>query len=184
MPAGTWVDWWTGDVFGGTADIDAPNPVDQPPVFRAAGAIVPMLPPGLDTLVESASPDAVDPADPLGPHRVRIVPPAEGETASWDAGCAASLPAAAYTGVATRVSVSTGTDCVDVSAETTTADPKLVLELDWRVMSADAPSRVEPASWTEAPDVETVLDGCEGCWFYDDTTGKVYASPVPERVCR
>jgi hypothetical protein len=60
-----------------------------------------------------------------------------------------------------------------------------VLELDWQAVSASAPSRVEGASaYAEAASIEGVLSGCGGCWFHDDATGKVYASPVPLRVCR
>ncbi|MBI5499499.1 MAG: glycoside hydrolase family 31 protein [Deltaproteobacteria bacterium] len=183
LPAGTWVDWWTGDVHAGPTDIDAPNPVDAAPVFLAAGAIVPMLPAELDTMVETGAADTVDPGDAAGPHRLRIVP-AIGEETTWDITAVPEDLRSGFAGVVAEARVQTRDDCVSLNVTRRDEGAAVVLELDWQVVSPEAPGRVEGVSFVEAPDVETVLDGCDGCWFHDGTTGKVFASPVPARVCR
>jgi alpha-glucosidase len=42
LPAGTWIHYWTGKSFTGTASVSAP--IDQVPLFVKAGSIIPMGP--------------------------------------------------------------------------------------------------------------------------------------------
>lgn len=45
LPAGKWVDWWTGAVYDGPANIRVHAPLDTLPLFVRAGAIIPMIAP-------------------------------------------------------------------------------------------------------------------------------------------
>ena len=44
LPAGIWMDWWTGEVYAGGKSFSYPAPLDRLPLFVKAGAIVPMQP--------------------------------------------------------------------------------------------------------------------------------------------
>lgn len=49
LPKGTWVDYWTGKVYEGSATLDGhAAPLDRLPLFVKAGAIVPMWPDGIN----------------------------------------------------------------------------------------------------------------------------------------
>jgi hypothetical protein len=184
LPAGTWVDWWTGDVRSGPADIDVANAPGAIPVFLAAGAIVPLLSADVDTMLESTDAATVSASHRAGPDLVRVVPPAPGDTVVWHVGGSSPGQCPGYVGALQSLEVSADADCLTMTTAAAVA-PALVLELDWQASSASAPSRVEGASaYAEAASIEGVLGGCGGCWFHDDATGKVYASPVPLRVCR
>jgi alpha-D-xyloside xylohydrolase len=53
LPSGeTWVNWWSGEVLQGGRYVEVDAPMDQIPLFVRAGALIPMLPPDVDTLVE------------------------------------------------------------------------------------------------------------------------------------
>jgi hypothetical protein len=72
-------------------------------------------------------------------------------------------------------------DCLTLEVAST--DPAPRLELDWQAADAAAPASVP--GFTEAATVEDVLGGsCVDCWFHDAATGKLFATPVPERICR
>jgi alpha-D-xyloside xylohydrolase len=67
LPAGSWVDFWTGEVIAGGGTITVDAPLEKLPLFLAAGGIVPMLRPSIATLrpVKDASVDsyATDPGE-------------------------------------------------------------------------------------------------------------------------
>ncbi len=44
LPPGTWLDYWTDEVYAGGREISVPTPLDQMPLFVKAGSIVPMQP--------------------------------------------------------------------------------------------------------------------------------------------
>ena len=56
LPPGQWVSWWSDQLQTGPADVTVPAPLGQPPLFARAGGLVPMLPPGIDTLVDATEP--------------------------------------------------------------------------------------------------------------------------------
>jgi alpha-D-xyloside xylohydrolase len=61
LPAGSWIDWWTGDVLQGTgASVTVDAPLGTLPLFLHAGSIVPMLRPTIATLYSTTTPDTVD----------------------------------------------------------------------------------------------------------------------------
>ncbi|MEO8876504.1 MAG: TIM-barrel domain-containing protein, partial [Polyangiaceae bacterium] len=59
VPAGTWFSWWDGSRVDGPTTITSPAPLGQPPLFVKAGAIVPTLQDGIDTLFPANDPSTV-----------------------------------------------------------------------------------------------------------------------------
>ncbi|NIV29741.1 MAG: hypothetical protein GWN58_09615, partial [Anaerolineae bacterium] len=53
LPKGEWVNWWDGERYRGPGRVTIPAPLTQIPLLARAGAVIPMLPPNVDTLVES-----------------------------------------------------------------------------------------------------------------------------------
>src|SRR6185369_3420176 len=52
LPPGRWVHWFTGTAYdGGDAPITVDAPLGAPPVFVRQGALIPLLPDDVDTLV-------------------------------------------------------------------------------------------------------------------------------------
>ncbi len=60
LPAGRWIDWWTGAVQAGGGTIMADAPLGTLPLFLQEGGIVPMLRPTIDTLRPTTEPDTID----------------------------------------------------------------------------------------------------------------------------
>ncbi|MEB3198615.1 MAG: TIM-barrel domain-containing protein [Candidatus Sericytochromatia bacterium] len=56
LPEGSWYDWWSGRRVSGGQWLRVPAPLDALPVFARAGAILPLLPPGIMTTLPSADP--------------------------------------------------------------------------------------------------------------------------------
>jgi alpha-glucosidase (family GH31 glycosyl hydrolase) len=59
VPPGVWFPWWGGASVKGPATFTAQAPIGQPPLYALAGTILPMLAPGIDTLVASSDPSTV-----------------------------------------------------------------------------------------------------------------------------
>jgi alpha-D-xyloside xylohydrolase len=55
LPAGQWVDFWTGAIFEGAREIVAEAPLDRIPVYARAGALLPMAA-DFETLVSTVEP--------------------------------------------------------------------------------------------------------------------------------
>ena len=74
FPPGTWIDWWTGDIYNGgtTQTVDAP--LDTLPLYIAAGGIVPMLRDTIDTLAPVTDPTIDSFASSPGMLTVRLTP--------------------------------------------------------------------------------------------------------------
>jgi alpha-D-xyloside xylohydrolase len=60
LPAGSWIDWWTGAVVAGGATVTAEAPLGTLPLYLAEGGIVPMLRPTIATLRPVADPTTID----------------------------------------------------------------------------------------------------------------------------
>lgn len=56
LPAGTWIDWWTGEAVEGPVDFTVAAPLDTLPLYLRAGGIVPMLRPTVMTLSPATDP--------------------------------------------------------------------------------------------------------------------------------
>jgi alpha-glucosidase (family GH31 glycosyl hydrolase) len=59
LPPGAWFPWWGGAVVTGPTTLTVQAPIGQPPFYVLAGSLLPMLPPGIDTLVASNDPSTV-----------------------------------------------------------------------------------------------------------------------------
>jgi alpha-glucosidase (family GH31 glycosyl hydrolase) len=59
LPPGAWVHWWSDQLFVGPAEVTVDAPLGSPPLFARAGGLVPMLPSGIDTLVDATAPGVV-----------------------------------------------------------------------------------------------------------------------------
>ena len=55
LPPGKWFGWWDGSMTSGPASITASAPIGQPPLYVAAGSLLPTLPAGIDTLVPATT---------------------------------------------------------------------------------------------------------------------------------
>jgi alpha-D-xyloside xylohydrolase len=51
LPAGEWVDYWSRERHAGPRTLEVAAPLDEIPLFVRAGAILPLLPEGVETLV-------------------------------------------------------------------------------------------------------------------------------------
>lgn len=78
IPPGKWISWWDASIHDGPRDEDVAAPLGQPPLFARAGAVVPMFPDGIDTLVDATEPGVVT----LAARR------AEAEARAWVMGAA------------------------------------------------------------------------------------------------
>jgi alpha-glucosidase len=56
LPQGDWVSWWSGERYRGPGRITVPAPLLQIPILVRAGAVIPLLPPDVDTLAEASDP--------------------------------------------------------------------------------------------------------------------------------
>ncbi|MFN0010264.1 MAG: TIM-barrel domain-containing protein [Phycisphaerales bacterium] len=52
LPKGTWTDYWTGERLTGPATIEAAAPLERMPLYVRDGAVIPMLPDDVDTLLK------------------------------------------------------------------------------------------------------------------------------------
>ena len=59
LPAGRWTDYWSGDRVEGPATVEAEAPLEITPLYVRDGAIIPMLPDDVQTLVGRS--DDIDP---------------------------------------------------------------------------------------------------------------------------
>jgi alpha-D-xyloside xylohydrolase len=161
LPPGRWVHWFTGVEMMG--DVMVAAPIGTPPVFLRVGAIVPMLPPDLDTLAEQdVGPGVVRPSD--RPYlRARILPGGD-RTVVTEEGITLHV-----THTAAPLSI------VVTPSATGLSDLRMQIDLD-HAEPAIAPSAITSLSANGAPvamaaDAASVQAGCDGaCWFLDGST--------------
>lgn len=55
LPAGTWIDYWTGRPQSGPVTLEVEAPLERMPLWVREGAIIPMLPEDIDTLLPRSS---------------------------------------------------------------------------------------------------------------------------------
>ena len=55
LPAGVWVDWWTGARHAGPTTVTVPAPLTGLPLFVRGGSPIPLLRPDIDTLLPAPS---------------------------------------------------------------------------------------------------------------------------------
>ncbi|PKN55479.1 MAG: hypothetical protein CVU56_21060 [Deltaproteobacteria bacterium HGW-Deltaproteobacteria-14] len=163
LPAGAWVDWWTGARHEGGGDLTTAAPLEVIPLLVRAGAPIPMFHPEIDTLV---APTAVDPAihaatDPGGDRLwVRVAPG----------------PAGAFTtagGVTVR-QAPTAAGATELSRDGAGA---VVFEL----FGAGAGGAPVGDGWIRVSD-PAAFDGTPGTWARDDEAagGTVWIGLAPD----
>jgi alpha-D-xyloside xylohydrolase len=59
LPKGAWIGYWDGARHDGPAEVTVDAPLGSPPVFVRAGAVLPLYPDGIDTLVDATAPGVV-----------------------------------------------------------------------------------------------------------------------------
>lgn len=86
FPVGTWVNWFDGTVLDGDQTVTVEAPLESLPLYLAAGGIVPLLRPTIDTVSPVDDPEVVDSyaTDP-GVLWVRLTPGPASEFTVFDA---------------------------------------------------------------------------------------------------
>ncbi len=83
FPPGRWLDYWTGEAVEGPATVSVDAPLGKLPLYLAAGGIVPLLRPTIDTTAPTTAPDEVDSyATTPGLLYARVAPEAPGSSPS------------------------------------------------------------------------------------------------------
>jgi len=135
LPAGDWIDHWTGRAATGPAVIDAAAPLDRIPLYVRAGAIIEMLPADIDTLV-SANPALDKSVVALDDRRIlQVWPGAEGRLAASD-------------GLSARKS--TRSNQAELLVNSTQPRPLEIWLMHTRADALAAPT-LPPAAWRHAP---------------------------------
>lgn len=155
VPPGTWFHWFTGERFDGPRVATISAPIGAPPVLVRQGALLPLLPDDIDTLVPVDDPTLVDRMD--RPFLRALSYPAERHSVATEEGI--------------TVSVERTTSGLDVdyavSASATIRDLRLRVLLDHAAGPALTITTVSADGSVLAPaaDVATVAAGCDGvCW--------------------
>ncbi len=162
LPPGTWVHWGTGRAMQGEVTVDAP--IGTPPVFLRVGAIVPMLPPDLDTLAEQDVDTATIVSPSQRPYlRARILPAGD-RTVTTEEGITIHVT---HEGAPLTIVVTP--DGAGLS------DLRMQIDLD-HAEPAIAPGTLTSlsangSSVAMAADAAAVRGGCTGtCWYRDGST--------------
>jgi alpha-glucosidase (family GH31 glycosyl hydrolase) len=84
LPKGAWFDYWSGEKHAGPKFVEVQAPLDRIPLFVREGAIIPMLPPDVMTLVPRHA--GLDPSVITMDDRriIQIFPGPSGERTTWD----------------------------------------------------------------------------------------------------
>ena len=84
LPAGRWIDYWTGDELDGKQKIEVHAPLDRLPLFVRAGSVIPMIPKSIDTLIRRTAGMAED-VTALDDRRViQVWPGGAGGMSTWE----------------------------------------------------------------------------------------------------
>jgi alpha-D-xyloside xylohydrolase len=170
FPPGTWVHWFTGEVFEGPSDATVDAPLDSLPLFLASGAIVPMIADDVDTFVTTTHAEFVTLEERRDQMWVRILPAAQSLLELFDGG---------------RLGIEIcNLDCSDlyVLVEQGTWFSRWVLEIDWEngeTSGFSPPTSVtlEGSVLSEETDGALVASaGCDGCWHFDAGSGTLLVS--------
>ena len=87
LPRGTWVGFWDRRRTSGPRDVPVDAPLGKPPVFLRAGALLPLLPDGIDTLATATDGSTVTLAARAGEWEALSVPSGRSR-ATYDDGSA------------------------------------------------------------------------------------------------
>ena len=164
LPPGEWVDLWTGERLEGPAVVERPAPVDTIPVFLRGGALIPLSPPGIDTLAASEVADVVSYLD-VAETDVRVVPGAALEPASLQLFNGLSVDVEPM-GAAMRLVWTAGTPAGTIDDRIAFVPDTVAFEIEGDGWLSAAPSQVtfdaggSPTALPEGTD-------CDDCWTWD-----------------
>lgn len=159
IPRGTWVHWFTRERYAGPMEVEVPAPIGRPPLFVRAGAVVPMLAPEVETLVDAASADLVDAADRAAVRGAHIVP--RGDVSALVDGAGVRVVASSPT----RTEL-TFTPSGDVSV--------LRAQVDVGSRGVTSPRVRVRLREVDLPESDLALQGiCGRCWHFDASQGIV-----------
>lgn len=156
LPPGRWVHFWTGDAYEGASDVTVAAPIGTPPVFVRVGALLPLLPADLDTLVEVAPPLVSPSQRPF--LRARWIPAGDASIETEE-GLAIDARHTAADTLLTITPRAGGVSDLRVAIDLAHADPPRATIAGVRANDVAVPSAADAAS---------VESGCDGtCWFRD-----------------
>jgi alpha-D-xyloside xylohydrolase len=160
VPPGTWFHWFTGERFTGPSVATIAAPLGTPPVLLRQGALLPLLPEDVDTLVPVDDPAIVDRMD--RPFLRALSLPAERRSVTTEEGLTVTVER-----VASGFDVDTS-----VAATATIHDLRLRVLLDRASspITAIATVSADGTPVLPAADLATVAAGCDGaCWAQEGT---------------
>ncbi len=159
VPPGRFVHFFTGERYEGPADVVIDAPVGTPVVLVRAGALLPMLPEDLDTLVEVSAP-LVGPRD--RPYLRAWSIPAGASEVETEEGPTLRVERTSEGLTVTVTPAAEGLDDVRLRIDLAGAEPPIA-----SVTSVEAGGAAVAAS----ADVASVRAGCDGaCWIVDGPT--------------
>ncbi len=166
LPPGRWVDWWAGEpgraagVLEGPTDVTVATPLGRPALFVRVGAVLPMLPADVDTLVPTEGEQVVGPED--RPWLEARVWPGEGREVVTEEGLLLHAERLAD-GLLLRV---------EPRAEGL-RDVRLEVRLDgaWPPLAGVGTPLVDGVPLPASADAAAVRAGCDGvCWAVEGRT--------------
>jgi alpha-D-xyloside xylohydrolase len=152
LPPGSWVLWWSDRILTGPADVTVPAPLGQPPLFARAGGLVPMLPPGIDTLGDATEPGVVTLASMASEMTAR----------AW-----ASGSATVTLDDGSRIDVVDGATGITVTWAPGSSATNLTIDVDTRTGASGAVTIVTSASGgalTALTSEQAVAQSSKGAW--------------------
>ncbi|MEO8798701.1 MAG: TIM-barrel domain-containing protein, partial [Polyangiaceae bacterium] len=84
LPAGTWFSWWDGSRIDGPTTLTVDAPFGEPPLFVRAGAALPLLPDGIDTLLPATDAATIGIDKVLGNDEAMLWPSGDTRTTTLD----------------------------------------------------------------------------------------------------
>ena len=171
LPAGSWLDLWSGAVEVGPAVVERAAPLDVIPVYVRAGAIIPLADPTIDTVFPTDAADIMS-YDDVRTMRVQV----------WPVAARASL--ALYNGVTVGVVPREAAFDVEVALGAPLAghDPRWAFAPEAVTVMlqaqgtpfADGASGVEVVRGAETTSVAAAEDCATGeCWWWDAAQSRV-----------
>lgn len=161
LPPGKWIAWWDGSIHDGPADVNVAAPLGKPPLFARAGALVPLYPDGIDTLVDATEPGVVT----LASRR------AEAEARGWVRGASR----AAFDDGA-EIAIDDRPDGVAVTWSPGSARTMLTIDLDLRSHAGNI-AAVDGAG-SQVADEAAVRASTTSAWAIDAASGRAWVRIV------
>ncbi len=159
LPPGTWLDWWTDEVVQGPATFTRDAPLDTLPLYVRAGAVIPLLAPGVQTLSNNPelAPQALAPTELR--LRARVAAGGNGSFSLYDGG---------------SFQVTSGSE-----TSVTFVAGQAFRHADLELVGSAAPASVTFATGgaraplAPAADLASWAACADGCWLIDPATGRV-----------